>query len=500
MMVPMAVNSRNPRMRPGLILLAALTASVAGNCPGEPIVFEAEHGIDVKLNYETKKAKKASGGLAVTLGEGGGGTFGYGSNTNPDIFIGEARYPFRIEEDGQYFVSARVFWMDKCGNLTRIVVDDQLRRGIGSSDSARHTFRRWYWQSSGPFHLSKGDHWLRAIAHEDGPLIDRWCIHKPDETPTDGMKENWPGRFPGSPLKPVSVSISKPSELIGEDGTHPVTLWLRKCTEGAVEGTIVVKGPKDMKVKPGTEIPVRFKAGEILKRVDLSLRFPVNTPRGEKKITVFAMDSKGMVGSVAMCILARPYDWWVLGPLPAPARAEEGLGFGARVDLREKVRCTTEEREAEARWKRLSREAFNPYQTIDLEKVFGESTDTTAYLYTEVRAGKDDRYLMLINSDGALDVWIDGTAMYSDPRHHPAAGWLRHHYLDLKKGKHRILARIQQNGAEDTDYQQNYWLFRLRLRKSRREPAAIGGLECASGSGSPPWGRRSPRQRSGRSR
>jgi len=49
-------------------------------------------------------------------------------------------------------------------------------------------------------------------------------------------------------------------------------------------------------------------------------------------------------------------------------------------------------------------------------------------------------------------------------------------------------------------FQQNYWLFRLRLRRSRREPACIGGLECAGGPGSSPWGRRSSSPRSGRSR
>ena len=69
----------------------------------------------------------------------------------------------------------------------------------------------------------------------------------------------------------------------------------------------------------------------------------------------------------------------------------------------------------------------------------------------------------------------------------PAAGWLRQKSVRLEKGDHTILARIQQNSPPDTNHQQNYWLFRLRFRKRRKEPAPIGGLECGKASSSVPW-------------
>ncbi len=500
MMVVMAPNPLNSRRRTGPVLLAALMAAVAVNCAAAPIVFEAEHGTDIKLNFEIREVKDASGGLALTLDEGAGGTFGYGSNTNPDIFIGEATYNFTIEQPGQYFVSARVFWMDKCGNLLRIRVDGGGLAGLGSPDKDRHTFRKWYWQKSGPFHLKQGEHTLKAIAHEDGPMIDRWCIHRVEETPGNELKDNWPGMYRKDPLTPASVSISKPSEVIGDDGALPLTLWLRRAARDVTRCTIVVKGPKDMNVRSRARIPVRFETDEVLKRVDVPLRFPVNTPRGEKKITVFAMDESGKVGSVAMCMLARPYDWWILGPLPAPVRVEDGMGRGKDVTLTSPVTYETPEQKTEASWKALPENAFNRYQMIDLEKIYGQSTSATAYLYTEVRVEEDGGYLMLVNNDGALDIWIDGQDTYKDPRHHPACGWLRHHPLRLTKGRHTVLVRIEQNSPEDTDYQQNYWLFRIRLRKSRREPAPIGGLECERSPGSSPWGSRSSSPHSGRSR
>jgi hypothetical protein len=312
------------------------------------------------------------------------------------------------------------------------------------------------------------------------------------------MKDNWPGMFQADPLAQVSVSISKPSELIADDGTLPLTLWLRRVARDCTRCTVVVKGPRDM--KDGGAVLARFGGNDILEKVDVPLRFPANTPRGEKKVTVFVMDQAGKVGSVAMCILARPYDWHVLGPLPAEVRIEDGIGRGSNVTLDGKITYESIERKGEAEWKPLPSNAFNRFQTIDFEKLYGQSTSATAYLYTEVGVDEDGDYLMLVNNDGAVDIWIDGEDTYTDPRHHPAAGWLRHHPLRLKKGRHTVLVRTQQNAPQDTDFQQNYWLFRLRLRKSRREPAPIGGLECAKDPGFSPSGRRSSSPRSGRSR
>ncbi|MFC1671690.1 hypothetical protein ACFL01_01010 [Planctomycetota bacterium] len=457
------------------IFVLVLAAIFPGSALARPIVFEAEHGVDIKLNYEIAEVKGASGGLALTLKEGAGGTFGYGSNTNRDVFIGTAQYDFTIEEAGPYFISARVFWMDKCGNLVHLSIDGSRSLiGLGSPDKKRETFQKWYWQRTGPVHLTKGSHTLISIAREDGPMIDRWSIHKAEEQPSDKLETYWPGTYSDAALKKISVSVSKPSELIGEDGTHTLTVWARKCTPGPAEGTIVVKGPADVSIKPQARFPIRFKADETLKRFDLKLTFPKKSPRSEKKFAVCAMDKAGAMGSVALCILAKPYDWWVRGTVPGESRIEEELAFGKNVNLTES-------------WKRVPPEAFNPYQTIDLEKVYGPSIGVAAYLYTKIRVEKTGEYLLMANNDGALDVWIDGEVAYADPSHHPAVGWLHQLPIELKEGDHTILARIRQNEPPDTDYQQNYWLFRLRFRKRRKEPAPIGGIECGKVSASAPW-------------
>ena len=122
--------------------------------------------------------------------------------------------------------------------------------------------------------------------------------------------------------------------------------------------------------------------------------------------------------------------------------------------------------------------------TIDLEKMYGPTTAAAAYLYTKIRVEKTDDYLLMVNNDGMVDVWIDGKIVHQDHSNHPAAGWLRQKSLRLEQGNHTVLVRTRQNEAEDTDFQQNYWLFRLRIRSGRKRPAPIGGLECGKESGS----------------
>ena len=122
--------------------------------------------------------------------------------------------------------------------------------------------------------------------------------------------------------------------------------------------------------------------------------------------------------------------------------------------------------------------AFNPYQTIDFEKLYGQSVSKTAYLYTEISVPEEKRYLFLINNDCAVKLWIDGKLAHEDLRHHPAEGWLRQLELPLPKGRHKVFVRVEQDAKPDSKWQENYWLFRMRIRDRRKTPSKIMGLEC----------------------
>ena len=461
--------------KPALTICICLF-SAASLC-ADPIIMEAEHGANIRLNFEIEQREGASNGLALHYKEGAGGEFGYGSATNPDIFIGRAEYTFTIDTPGQYYAAVRAFWIDKCGNQVRGTFENTGKFLIHSSDQAPGTFKKWYWEYSPLFQLEAGRQTFTLFADEDGPFIDQVAICRSDEL--DKMKKNiresWPDRFCSDLPYAFTASISKPTEFLAKDMTRSAVIWVRRHHKHEVKGTVIIKGPEGMTADPGLEIPVEFSESDILKPYKVLLKFPKNTPRSEKKITVLTRNSKGKVSSAAPFILARPYDWYVLGPFDCWTRVESKLANGSRVDLSKPIK-SSEGPQKNLHWEQVGTGYFNEYQTIDFEKIYGQSMSKTAYLYTKINVPETKKYLMLINHDCALDLWIDSKPVFQDREHHPAMGWLRQRNITLAKGEHTILVRSEQNDAID-GYQQNYWLFRLRIRDAREKPSNITGVD-----------------------
>ena len=454
-----------------LILLPAAFAA-------EPIVMEAEHANDVHLNYEIKEADDASGGLAVSASEGSGMGIVHGpAGSVPDVFVGRARFDFRIAEPGEYVIAARVTFMDKCGNSIFVRVNDGPERVLECQESTIEWTGQWQWVALDPIRLDAGAHTLRHRPREDGVRVDQWCVHPVGFKPEGKLKERWPGRFAEEPLKPVTVSFSKQSELIEPSGARRLTLRARKQKAGPVKTTIRLAGPDDMTVEPSAETPVAFAADETLKRIDVALQFPPDTPRSEKAIYSYVVDDTGVVTDASLCIVARPYDWWLLGPV-APGRKVETNKHGCPLGLARILAGEKPNAEGDITWRRLPRQAFTPFQTIDLEAIFGDRTRDAAWLYTEVVAPEEREVLALINNDGTAHVWLDNRRIFQDPMHHPAEGCLRAVPIKLTAGRHRILVRTEQENVRDTEREENYWLFRLRLRNKRTEPSDIVGAEC----------------------
>lgn len=466
--------------RGGLIYRAcALMLLPPALAAAPPIVMEAEHANDLRLNYEIKEADDASNGRVLSAWEGAGVTLTWGrSNVDSDVFIGRARLVFDVEEPGAYFLSARIFFMDKCGNSLNVRLDDSRPMTLGPHDSETDLLGKWHWEKLGPFHLDRGFHTIEHMVLEDGVLLDQWCVHAGSFHPRGKLEERWPGQFRDKPLRPMTVSFAKESELIRPDGTVPMTLWVRKIVSGAARGSVLLKGPEDMRVEPAAELPVRFEPEEVLKPIEVTARFPAETPRSEKLIRAHVTDENGRVMAVEPCIVARPYDWWVLGPVTRSYGIREFAADGRPRALADLLAGRPSKEEAGPVWKRLPREVYNPYQTMDLEKLYGLREYRAAYLYTEMEVPESGKYLALINNDCQVRMWIDGRPIYRDQEHHPAEGWIRVLPLRLDAGRHSILVRSQDGGVKDGRRDNHYWLFRLRLRNKRTEPSAIAGAEC----------------------
>jgi len=142
------------------------------------IVLEAEDAIDVQppvliidasLPQKTKPATGASGNKYIEIAQGAGKPSEGGE-------YGNAVLKFKIDNTGAYYIWARCFWQDGCGN-SFIMQINEMRPFTFGQDS---TYGTWHWVKAPkqimPIKLEKGEHKLAIRNREDGIRIDQFII------------------------------------------------------------------------------------------------------------------------------------------------------------------------------------------------------------------------------------------------------------------------------------------------------------------------------------
>ena len=440
--------------------------------------FEAEMGINIRPNLEIIPREGASGGLALGVFEGGGGNHTWLGGLDCSIDIGTAEYPFEIEADGQYVVWGRAWWSDKCGNSILVAVDGKQQYDVGDHSSEDPVFETWHWMPSCVFELSKGPHTLNVMAKEDGIFIDQWAIAPAGTTPSGvGKLTHVPALSPDPPSA-LDLSVSRESEVIDSKGRLRFTVWLRKCQEGSVAGRLVVSADEGPKISCGNEVEFEMKADETLRPLPVTVTYPSSSRRNEKRV-IFTVVHGDVALARRAVVVVKPFQWHLLGPLPEGSSLEGQLAYGLEVDPAKPVRYLVGETAKESAWQQPPVEkVLNRYQTFDFEKLYGQSLGRCVYLYTTIVSPRDQTVLMLVNNDDHAHVWINGELVFEELESHPAEGYLGRKKISLKKGQSRIFVKVTQsdypdrtNGMESP----NYWLFRLRLRKSSHKPAELWG-------------------------
>jgi hypothetical protein len=158
-------------MRTPAIFLLGL-AAMAG---AAPVCFEAEDAQDIAapIKLVTKAAseedaacvKGASGGAFLEIPEGAG--------KPPEVAGGKAVFTFDVPKDGSYYLWARVWWNDGCGNSIAMSIDGAKPFTFGQDA----TYKCWHWVKSPPrlsqLKLKAGTHTLTLTNREDGLRIDQ---------------------------------------------------------------------------------------------------------------------------------------------------------------------------------------------------------------------------------------------------------------------------------------------------------------------------------------
>ena len=154
----------------GAALISVVPAAFAANAK---VCFEAEKYVAVESPL--KKVGES--------GTSGGGVIEIPWDKNKTKGIGSATYKFNAKTAGIYYVWARSFWANGCGNSVSVAVNGKAPTVLGEDG----TYDAWHWVGGGraKVQLKAGVNTLVLSNRETGVKVDQFfmCQDK-DYTPT----------------------------------------------------------------------------------------------------------------------------------------------------------------------------------------------------------------------------------------------------------------------------------------------------------------------------
>jgi len=163
-------------------------------------------------------------------------------------------------------------------------------------------------------------------------------------------------------------------------------------------------------------------------------------------------------------ILSKPWPWEVAGPLPGAAQA---LQVAA---------------DPKQEWARPEPEKwFDRFATSDFCDLYGRAAgrgNRRVVMRTRIEVEEDFDALLLLNSDDAATVWIDGKEAIANHHNAPSEGFLTRRWVRLTKGTKEIIATVNQADFADGHIYRgtlNNWKFRFRVREDDHRPARVSG-------------------------
>lgn len=140
------------------------------------LCFDAEYARDVEapMKVVKKQSKNWSGEGYVEVPEEAGKT------------KGSATYTINVTSAGNYYVWARTYWKDGCGNSVGVQIDEYSPAILGQDG----TYNHWHWVEAkgAKFKLSAGKHTLKLLNREDGIMVDQVFLTQDDEYVPEGIR------------------------------------------------------------------------------------------------------------------------------------------------------------------------------------------------------------------------------------------------------------------------------------------------------------------------
>ena len=463
----------------------ALQVPVGPEFPDPPegaLVFEAEHFTDTNYGWEIREDPECSGGAYVHCKEGmgncdGQAEYGVGDfyNIHSTTDLTYLRYHFHLPERGRYYVYGRMWTTGtRCSNFLRVAVD---RGGPGVGGMGNKAPFRWHLSSmyGGPVRLAAGDHFLHVFMHEDGVRLDQFLI-----TPVGIPKWRRGGQAYRTNVKPgtdtafiagegpsVQLSFDLKSMVITPQ-TPPecrvVFRRLRRAEGGATLRVELQNGALDggdLRLLDAevdlTELPEVASIPIDFGRVALA-----RLPRREYLLIAELVAGEKKLASTHQPLM-RPFSWEVSPRSDFLENEEPGTLDGGRSG------GGTDK----TSWEPLAITSWDHFGVID----FGLHTNgnslhapqfTTVYARTRIRVPREDDYLLKVQADDQMLLWLDGKEIYRHDHKRPVTRASYREKVHLTAGDHRLRIRVNQ--------EEGRWQASVRIRTSDDALSDVVGL------------------------
>jgi hypothetical protein len=335
---------------------------------------------------------------------------------------------------------------------------------------------QWLWSmvQYSPFRLAAGDHYLNIFIHEDGLRIDQFMLsaaHRSGET--RAFRANYePGAqtaWQKAPGPPAHISFDAKSVVLSPVSPPDVKVALRRLRPATGRATLRVSlegaglGGKDWRV--------------LSSEVDLAkLPEALWVPLSFAGLKIDALDRReymlraelivdGKAVAAARETMLKPFLWEAIGPLDFMENSRKGPFDG-----------TTDPDPRDSRkWVPVKESSLDHLGVIDFGlHTTGNSANApanvTAYARTRVSVPDSGEYVLLIQSDDAMLLWIDGKRVYQfeDDYGRPVTRSAARRKVSLDAGEHEVRMRVNQT--------ERFWQATVRIRNGKDDLCNVVGL------------------------
>lgn len=486
------------RLRASGIRPVAEQSAVPRGPEGEPpprgaLVFEAEHYTQLNYGWEVRQDTECGGGAYAYSKEGignGPGQMRHRIYNFYDIHEGQdytfIRWHFRMAKAGRYYIYGRIWTTSShCSNKIVVGIDGSGPRPdrqtyYGSFMQNTKPFR-WLWTPAedGPVQISAGDHFLEAYLHEDGVRVDQFAL-SPVKLTGDAVFRSISPVSQGTAFRqqagpPLALGFDLKSKVVTRQMRPECNLTIRRLRPA--EGKALVTLRLEQAGIGGADLHLGKHVLDLSGTEEL-LFFPIDfssldlsTLERREYLLVAEVTRKRKTIARAHVTLMHPFRWEVCGPFPFIKNGQPGPLDGDAEP--------NSDDEKTGRWTPFKDSSFDHFGVMDFGlQTIGNSLhapeNVTIYAQTEINVPESKEYLLKMQSDDQMILWIDGKLVYRHDIALPVTRSVKRLKHPLEQGHHRVRIRVNQLGH--SSFGDGRWQASLRFRAADDDLSNVTGL------------------------